>query len=115
MFSGQVRRSRSEACPAIDVHRFREILMLRTLDHYLLANVAKRVCDRACRYVATKHMAHVFPGRSVSCYVSKVPENNTHLRIECMSDLEFPLILFFTVYCALIILFTVYNNLYRYV
>lgn len=79
MFSGQIRRSRSKTCPAVDVHRFREILMLGTLDHYLLANVAKRICDRARRYVATKHMAHVFPGRSVSCYISKVPENNTHL------------------------------------
>lgn len=79
MFSGQICRSRSEACPAVDVHRFREILMLGTLDHYFLANIAKRVCDRARRYVATKHMAHVFPSRSVSCYVSKVPENNTHL------------------------------------
>lgn len=79
MFSGQIRRSCGETCPTIDVHRFREILMLGTLDHYLLANIAKRVCDRARRYVATKHVAHVFPGRSISRYVSKVPENNTHL------------------------------------
>lgn len=85
MFSGQIRRSCGETRPAVDVHRFREVLMLGTLDHYLLANVAQRVCDRARRYVATKHMAHVFPGRSVSCYVSKVPESNTHLRIECLS------------------------------
>lgn len=81
MFSGQIRRSRSETRPTVDVHRFCKILMLGTLDHYLLANVAKRVCDRARRYVATKHMAHVFPGRSVSRYISKVPESNTHLRM----------------------------------
>jgi len=91
MFSGQIRRSRSETCPAVDVHRFREILMLGTLNHYFLANVAKCICDRARRYVATKHVAHVFPGRSVSCYVSKVPESNTHLRIKCLSDREFSL------------------------
>lgn len=82
MFSGQIRRSRSEACPAVDVYRFREILMLGTLDHYFFANIAKRICNRARRYVATKYMTHVFPGRSVSCYVSKVPESNTHLKIE---------------------------------
>lgn len=82
MFSGQIRRSCCETCSAIDVHRFREILMLRTLDHYLLANVTKRVCNCARRYVATKDMTHVFPGRSISCYVSKVPESNTHLRID---------------------------------
>jgi len=62
MFSGQIRRSRSETCPTVDVHRFRKILMLGTLNHYLFANVAKCVCDRARRYVATEHVAHVFPG-----------------------------------------------------
>lgn len=48
--------------------------MLRPFDHDLLANIAQRVRDRARRDIATEHMAHVFPGRSVSCYVSKVSE-----------------------------------------
>lgn len=78
MFSGQIRRSRSETCSTVDVHRFREILMLGTLDHYLLANIAKCICNRARWYVATKHMAHVFPGRSVSCYISEVPVIRIH-------------------------------------
>lgn len=46
--------------------------MLRTLDHDLLANIPKRVRDRARWYVATEHVAHVLPSRSVSCDVSKV-------------------------------------------
>lgn len=97
MFSGQICRSRSEACPAVDIHRFREILMLRTLDHYFFANVAKCICDRARRYVATKHMAHVFPGRSVSCYISKVPESDLKNRMFVKPRI-FVLILFFTLF-----------------
>jgi len=48
--------------------------MLRTLDHDLLADVAKRIGDRARWYIAAEHVAHVLPGRSVSCDVSKVPK-----------------------------------------
>lgn len=77
MFRGQVSRSRGQARPSIDVHWFREILVLRSLDHDLLANVAERVRDRARWYVATEHVAHVFSGRSVSGHVSEVPEEKS--------------------------------------
>lgn len=74
MFSGQIGGSRGQTRPAIDVHWFREILMLGALDHDLLANIAKRVRDRASRYVTTEHVAHVFPGRPVSRDISKIPK-----------------------------------------
>lgn len=74
MLSGQIRGPRCQTRPAVDVHRFREILMLRALDHDLLANIAKRVRDRARRDIATEHVAHVLPSRSISRDVSKVPE-----------------------------------------
>lgn len=77
MLRGQISRSRGEARSPIDVHRLREILVLRSLDHDLLANVAKRVGDRARRNVATEHVAHVFPSGPVSCHVRKVPERRT--------------------------------------
>lgn len=60
--------------------------MLGSLDHDLLANIAKRVRDRARRYVATEHVTHVFPGRSISCYVSKVPETSSVYLTNQMSD-----------------------------
>lgn len=79
MLGGQISRSGGEACSSVDVHRFREILVLRSLDHDLLANVAKRVRDRARRNVATEHVAHVLSSGPVSCHVSKVPERGaTH-------------------------------------
>lgn len=74
VFSGQIRGPRGQTRSAVDVHRFREILMLRALDHDLLADIAKRVGNRARRYIATEHVAHVLPGRSVSCDISKVPK-----------------------------------------
>lgn len=78
MLRGQIGRSRGKARSPVDVHRFREILMLRPLDHDLLANVAKRVGDRARRDVATEHVAHVFSSGSVSCHVRKVPGRRTN-------------------------------------
>lgn len=77
MLRGQIGRSGGKARSPIDVHRFRQILVLRSLDHDLLANVAKRVRDGARRNVATEHVAHVFSSGSVSCHVRKVPERTT--------------------------------------
>ena len=77
MLRRQIGRSSGQARSSVDVHRFREVLVLRPLDHNLLANVAERVGDRARRYVATEHVAHVLPGRSVSCHVSKVSGRRT--------------------------------------
>jgi hypothetical protein len=74
VFGGQIRGPRGQTRPAVDVHWFRESLMLGTLDHDLLADIAKRIGDRARWYVAAEHVAHVLPGRSVSCDVSKVPK-----------------------------------------
>lgn len=79
MFRRQISRSSGQARSPVDVHRFREVLVLRSLDHDLLANVAERVGDRARRDVATEHVAHVFPGRSVPCHVSKIPATRTGL------------------------------------
>lgn len=73
MLRGQVGGSGGQARSSVHVHRFREILVLGSLDHDLLADVAERVRDRARRNVATEHVAHVFTGRSVSRHVSKVP------------------------------------------
>lgn len=62
MLRRQIGGSGGEAGSAIDVHRFRQILMQRPLNHYLLAYVAQRVGDCARRYVASEHMAHVLAG-----------------------------------------------------
>lgn len=73
MLRRQVRRPRREARSAVNVDGLRQILMERSLDHNLLAYVAKGVSDRAGRYVASENVTHVLPGRSVSRHVSKVP------------------------------------------
>lgn len=94
MLSWQICGSRSQTRSAVDVHRFRKILMLRTLDHYLLANIAKRIRDRTRRYVASEHMTHVFSGRSVSCHISEVPGGIIDLSIErFVRALYFPLVI----------------------
>lgn len=59
MFRGQIRGSRRETRSAINVDRLREILMLRSLDHDLFANIAKRVGYCTSGYVATEHVTHV--------------------------------------------------------
>lgn len=73
MLRGQIGRSRGKARSPVDVHRFREILVLRPLDHDLLANVAKRVGDRARRDVATEHVHMCFRvDRSLATYAKSL-------------------------------------------
>lgn len=76
MLGGQVRRPRGQA-PAVHVDRLGQVLVQRALDHYLLADVAQRVGDRAGRYVAAEHVAHVLPRGAVSRHVSEVPTGQT--------------------------------------
>lgn len=76
VLGGQVRRPRGQA-PAVDVDGLGQILMKRALDHYLLADVAQRVGDRASRYVTAEHVAHVLPRGAIPRHVSEVPIEET--------------------------------------
>lgn len=73
VLGGQICGSGCQARPAVDIDGLGEILVKRPLDHYLLADVAQRVGDRAGRYVAAEYVAHVLPGAAVPRHVSEIP------------------------------------------